>query len=114
MFDCRTQPAASSTPQSLERGAAFGQCSSAAHGFTLVELLMVVLIIGILAGLISTAFSTTKSKSRRVSCMNNLRQLQVAWRLYIDDNDDALPLNRTAPGDVNDRIFGFRNSSNSW
>ncbi|MFO1499380.1 MAG: type II secretion system protein [Verrucomicrobiota bacterium] len=82
--------------------------------FTLIELSVVVLIVGILAALLSTAFSNTKSKSRRVSCTSNLRQLQFAWRLYIDDNDDLLPLNRTVDSPLNERIFGRRNSSNSW
>src|SRR5690349_1448598 len=113
MLDCQTQLARSSTLRSLE--SRLGRVwRRRERGFTLLELLVVTLIIGILAALLSTAFSTTKSKSRRVSCMNNLRQLQVAWRLYIDDNEDLLPLNRTVPSPLNERIFGYRNSSNSW
>ena len=45
--------------------------------------------------------------------MNNLRQLQVAWRTYIEDNDDFMPFNRSTPT-VNERLLGRRNSSNSW
>jgi prepilin-type N-terminal cleavage/methylation domain-containing protein/prepilin-type processing-associated H-X9-DG protein len=88
--------------------------SAQRRGFTLLELLMVVLIVGILAALLSTAFSNTKAKSRRVACMNNMRQLQVAWWVYLDENDDLMPLNRTMPGPRNEHIFGRRNSSNSW
>lgn len=82
--------------------------------FTLLELLVVILIVGVLFGLLSTAFSNTKAKSRRISCMSNLRHLQFAWRLYIDDNEDVLPLNRTTDSLLNEALFGRRNSSNSW
>jgi len=75
---------------------------------------MVIFIVGVLAALLSTAFSNTKAKSRQVSCMNNMRQLQFAWWQYVDENDGFLPLNRTMPSPRNERIFGFRNSSNSW
>jgi prepilin-type N-terminal cleavage/methylation domain-containing protein/prepilin-type processing-associated H-X9-DG protein len=87
---------------------------SAEGAFTLVELMVVLVIIGILAALLSTAFNNTKSKGQRVSCLNNLYRLQVAWRLYIDDNDDWLPLNKSVSGPLNERYFGRRNSSNSW
>ena len=76
--------------------------------------MVVVLIIGVLAALLSTAFSNTRASSLRVSCMSNLRQLQVAWRLYVDENEDLFPLNRSVSGPLNERFFGRRNSSNSW
>ena len=82
--------------------------------FTLLELLVVVVIIGILAALLSTAFNNTKARSQRVSCVNNLRTLQLAWRLYVDDYQDSLPLNKSVDGPLSERFFGRRNSSNSW
>jgi prepilin-type processing-associated H-X9-DG protein len=74
---------------------------------------VVILITGILAALLSTAFSNTRASSLRVSCMGNMRQLQMAWRLYVDDNEDWLPLNRSVDSPL-ERYFGRRNSPNSW
>jgi prepilin-type processing-associated H-X9-DG protein/prepilin-type N-terminal cleavage/methylation domain-containing protein len=82
--------------------------------FTLLELLVVVLIIGILTALLSTAFNKTKGRSHKVSCLGHMRQLQIAWQLYVDDNEDLLPLNRSVAGPLSESIFGRRNTSNSW
>jgi prepilin-type N-terminal cleavage/methylation domain-containing protein/prepilin-type processing-associated H-X9-DG protein len=101
----RPQPAA---------GCKICQPGGRAGGFTLIELSVVVLIIAVLAALLSTAFSNTKARSQRVTCVNNLYQLQLGWRVYIDENEDWLPLNRSVEGPLNSRIFGRRNSSNSW
>jgi prepilin-type N-terminal cleavage/methylation domain-containing protein/prepilin-type processing-associated H-X9-DG protein len=81
--------------------------------FTLIELLVVLAIVGILAAMLSTALNATKSKAHQISCLNNLRQLQIGWFLYADENNDQLPLNKTAPS-LNERIFGRRSATNSW
>jgi prepilin-type N-terminal cleavage/methylation domain-containing protein/prepilin-type processing-associated H-X9-DG protein len=82
-------------------------------GFTLLELMVVVFIIGVLAALLSTAFNNTKAKGQKVTCLNNLYHLQLAWRLYYDDNEDWLALNKSVPVPL-ERFFGRPNSSNSW
>ena len=63
-------------------------------GFTLIELLVVISVIGILASLLLPALSGAKEKGRQTYCLNNLKQLQTGWLMYLNDNADALPLNK--------------------
>jgi prepilin-type N-terminal cleavage/methylation domain-containing protein/prepilin-type processing-associated H-X9-DG protein len=63
------------------------------RGFTLVELLVVIAIIAVLAAMLLPALARTKVKAQGISCMNNTRELMVAWHIYADDNIDVLPPN---------------------
>jgi prepilin-type N-terminal cleavage/methylation domain-containing protein/prepilin-type processing-associated H-X9-DG protein len=61
------------------------------RGFTLIELLVVIAIIAILASILFPVYSRARAKARQAKCLSNLKQLGLAFKMYIDDFDECIP-----------------------
>src|SRR5208337_3348822 len=85
-----------------------------AYGFTLIELLVVIAIIAILAALLLPALSKARGRAEGISCLNNTRQLALAWQLYADDHDEFLPYNLGMNGSSFRTNLNWVNNVMTW
>jgi len=89
-----------------------------AKGFTLIELLVVIAIIAVLMAILMPSLNRAREQGKRAGCLNNLKQLGLAWIAYAGDNDDRM-MNGEAqlggtPGMTNDNMPSRHKGEKWW
>jgi prepilin-type N-terminal cleavage/methylation domain-containing protein/prepilin-type processing-associated H-X9-DG protein len=70
-------------------------------GFTLIELLVVIAVIAVLMAILMPALNRAREQGKRAACLNNLKQMALAWNLYADDNEGKMINGNTSLGGQN-------------
>jgi len=84
------------------------------QGFTLVELLVVIAIIAVLAAILLPALAQAKARAQAILCLNNTKQLLLAWHVYAGDHEDRLPYNLGMVGSPFRTPLNWVNNVMTW
>jgi prepilin-type N-terminal cleavage/methylation domain-containing protein len=83
-------------------------------GFTLVEVLVVISVIALLAAILLPALSKASERARAIFCLNNTKQLVLAWQLYSDEHEGWLPYNLGMNGSSFRTNLNWVNNVMTW
>ena len=78
---------------------------------TLVEVIVVIVILGVLAAILLPAFTANSCRCQKINCVNNLKQIGLAYRIWAGDNGGKYPMQFSV---TNGGVFEFATGSNSW
>ncbi len=99
---------------SVSKNPCAGPRSRRGAGFTLIELLVVIAIIAMLAAILLPALARAKARAQGIVCLNNTKQLDLAWQLYANEHDDGLPYNLGMAGSSFRTPLNWVNNVMTW